>query len=178
MIHKGIEHMEKAEIKAFGCGEVPESRALDYKGKSSKNSDDFSLTPSWKTGATDTVFFDGHCGLCHRTVRFLLARDHNGEHFRFAPLDSVAFRASFSECERSEFPESLIVHTGAGEVLTRSTASLYLLQRLGGLWRLLGGLLALAPLGLRDAVYDRVARMRRCLFAAPTKSCPVYAFRP
>lgn len=129
--------------------------------------------PSLKADAVDIVFYDGHCGLCHRTVRFLLARDHEGERFRFAPLDSEAFRTAFSEWEQSEFPESLIVRTGAGEVLTRSTASLYLLRRLGGLWRLLGELLSLVPLGVRDAVYDRVARMRRRLFAAPTEACPL-----
>ncbi|MGE0684476.1 MAG: thiol-disulfide oxidoreductase DCC family protein [Candidatus Binatia bacterium] len=129
--------------------------------------------PAFKDRAIDTVFFDGHCGLCHRTVRFLLARDHGGELFRFAPLDSEAFRASFSERERSEFPESLIVHTGAGEVLARSTAILYLLRRLGGPWRLLGGLLALVPLCVRDAVYDKIARMRHRLFAAPTEACPL-----
>ena len=121
----------------------------------------------------DTVFYDGHCGLCHRTVRFLLARDKDGVRFRFAPLDSEAFRAAFSERERSEFPESLIVHTGTGEVLTRSNASLYLLQRLGGVWRLLGAMLRLFPVRLRDAVYDKIARMRRRLFAAPTEACPL-----
>lgn len=129
--------------------------------------------PSLKAGTVDTVFYDGHCGLCHRTVRFLLARDHDGERFRFAPLDSEAFRTSFSERERSEFPESLIVHTGAGEVLTRSTASLYLLRRLGGLWRLLSELLLLVPLGMRDAIYDRIARRRHRLFAAPMEACPL-----
>jgi predicted DCC family thiol-disulfide oxidoreductase YuxK len=129
--------------------------------------------PSLNADAIDIVFYDGHCGLCHRTVRFLLARDHDGERFRFAPLDSEAFRTSFSERERSEFPESLIVRTGAGEVLTRSTASLYLLRRLGGRWRLLGGLLALVPLGVRDAIYDGIARMRHRLFAAPTEACPL-----
>ena len=129
--------------------------------------------PSLNAGTVDTVFYDGHCGLCHRTVRFLLARDKDGERFRFAPLDSEAFRSSFSEHERSGFPESLIVYTSTGEVLTRSTASLYLLWRLGGLWRLLGEVLLLVPLGLRDALYDRVARMRRRLFAAPTEACPL-----
>lgn len=130
------------------------------------------LPPS-KTDVVDTVFYDGHCGLCHRTVRFLLVRDQNGTRFRFASLDSETFRVSFSERERSKLPESLIVCTSAGEVLTRSTASLYLLRRLGGLWRLLGRLLALVPVGVRDAVYDRIARMRHHLFAPPTDACPL-----
>ena len=121
----------------------------------------------------DTVFYDGHCGLCHRTVRFLLARDKDGTRFRFAPLESETFRSSFSERERNEFPESLIVYTGSGEVLTRSTASLYLLRRLGGPWRLLGEVLRLFPVGMRDAVYDTIARLRHRLFPAPTEACPL-----
>jgi predicted DCC family thiol-disulfide oxidoreductase YuxK len=123
----------------------------------------------------DTIFYDGQCGLCHRTVRFLLARDHDGERFRFAPLDSQAFRASFSERERQAFPDSLIVYTSDGEALTRSTATLYLLRRLGGVWRLLGELLSLIPLGMRDTLYDGIARIRHRLFAAPTEACPLIA---
>ena len=34
----------------------------------------------------DQVFYDGHCGLCHRTVLFLLTRDRDGALFRFGPL--------------------------------------------------------------------------------------------
>jgi predicted DCC family thiol-disulfide oxidoreductase YuxK len=182
MIHKRISQMGKGEIKAPVYGEIPESKARDDKEKSSKNSDFdnkkslanvSSLFPSFKPGAVDIVFFDGHCGLCHRTVRFLLARDHDGVLFRFAPLDSKTFHSSFSERERNAFPESLIVCTGAGEVLTRSTASLYLLRRLGGPWRLLSRLLAFVPLSVRDAMYDGIARMRHHLFAAPTEECPL-----
>ena len=121
----------------------------------------------------DTVFYDGHCGLCHRTVRFLLVRDKDGQRFRFAPLDSETFRSTFSERERKEFPESLIVHTASREVLSRSSATLYLLQRLGGSWRVLSALLRLFPRGLRDVVYDGVARVRRRLFATPTEVCPL-----
>lgn len=121
----------------------------------------------------DIVFYDGHCGLCHGTVRFLLARDEGGKRFRFAPLGSETFCSTFSEQKRSEFPESLIVYTGGGEVLTRSTASLYLLQRLGGPWRLLGTLLRLFPLRFRDVIYDNIARLRHRLFAAPTEACPL-----
>lgn len=127
--------------------------------------------PSLNVGTVDTIFYDGHCGLCHRTVRFLLARDTGGKRFRFAPLDSNAFRASFSERERQAFPDSLIVYTSGGEALTRSTASLYLLRRLGGTWRLLGELLSFMPLGVRDRLYDGIARRRHHLFAAPTETC-------
>jgi predicted DCC family thiol-disulfide oxidoreductase YuxK len=38
-----------------------------------------------------TVFYDGHCGLCHGFIRFLLARDPGGEKFDFAPLQGSFF---------------------------------------------------------------------------------------
>ncbi|MBI3249023.1 MAG: DUF393 domain-containing protein [Deltaproteobacteria bacterium] len=121
----------------------------------------------------DTIFYDGQCGFCHRAVRFLLARDRGGERFRFAALDSQAFRAAFSEQERQEFPDSLIVLTDDGAVLTRSTATAHLLRRLGGGWRVLGTLLSLTPLRARDALYDSIARMRHHLFASPAEACPL-----
>ncbi|HZH02738.1 MAG TPA: DCC1-like thiol-disulfide oxidoreductase family protein [Myxococcaceae bacterium] len=38
---------------------------------------------------SDILFYDGGCGLCHRAVRFVLARDPAGR-FRFAPLGGSA----------------------------------------------------------------------------------------
>ena len=121
----------------------------------------------------DTIFYDGQCGLCHRAVRFLLAWDQDGERFRFASLGSQAFQAAFSEQERQEFPDSLIVLTGDGAVLTRSAATVHLLRRLGGLWRVLGTLLSWVPASARDALYDMIARLRYRLFASPAETCPL-----
>ena len=51
----------------------------------------FTFDPAWvpavKARTTETLFYDGQCGLCHRAVRFLLAEDRApGGAFRFAPL--------------------------------------------------------------------------------------------
>jgi hypothetical protein len=38
----------------------------------------FTFDPAWVKpfGAeTEMIFYDGHCGLCHRAVRFVLAED-------------------------------------------------------------------------------------------------------
>jgi predicted DCC family thiol-disulfide oxidoreductase YuxK len=108
----------------------------------------------------DTIFYDGHCGLCHRLVRFVLAVDRKGV-FRFAPLDV-----------RASLPQSIVVRTAEGELLTRWAAILYILRRLGGIWRLLGGTLDLLPRSFLDGCYDRVARVRKHLFREPEKVCP------
>ena len=108
----------------------------------------------------DTIFYDGHCGLCHRLVRFVLAVDRKGV-FRFAPLDVQA-----------SLPESIVVRTANGELLMRWAGSLYILQRLGGIWRLLGRTLDLLPRGFLDWCYDRVAGVRKRIFREPEGVCP------
>jgi predicted DCC family thiol-disulfide oxidoreductase YuxK len=108
----------------------------------------------------DTIFYDGHCGLCHRLVRFVLAADRQGV-FRFAPLEI-----------RASLPESIVVRTADGELLVRWAASLYILSRLGGIWRLMGNTLDLLPCGFLDWCYDRVAGVRKRLFREPEEACP------
>jgi len=119
------------------------------------------------------VFYDGACGLCHRTVRFAIARDRDGSRFRFAALDSRAFRRRVPEAQRAGLPDSIVVLTADGALLARSAAVIHILERIGGPWRLPGGLLALVPQGIRDLGYDGIARVRYLLFGRPTDACPV-----
>jgi predicted DCC family thiol-disulfide oxidoreductase YuxK len=122
---------------------------------------------------TGTIFYDGHCGLCHRAVRFVLAEDAAGGAFRFAPLDSDAFRSAVPEGVRAGLPDSLVVLTEDGRFLTRSVAVRHILARLGGLWRVLAIVSGVLPVRVLDRAYDAVAAVRRRLFAAPSESCPV-----
>jgi predicted DCC family thiol-disulfide oxidoreductase YuxK len=137
----------------------------------------FTFNPAWiaavKTGQTEMIFYDGHCGLCHRTVRFVLAEDRAGNAFRFAPLESDAFRAAVPEAKRTTLPDSLVVSTAQGLLLVRSTAVLHILRRLGGLWRLMAAFARLVPTAIRDHVYDGIARIRYRLFPAPAEACPL-----
>jgi len=119
------------------------------------------------------VFYDGACGLCHRAVRFAIARDRDGRHFRFAALGSDAFRRLVPEAQRAGLPDSIVVLTADGTLLARSAAVIHILERIGGPWRLMGGLLALVPQGIRDLGYDGIARVRHRLFRRPTDACPV-----
>lgn len=119
------------------------------------------------------VFYDGGCGLCHRTVRFAIARDRDGSRFRFAALGSEAFRRLVPEAVRAGLPDSIVVLTADGTLLARSAAVIHILERIGWPWRLLGGLLALVPKGIRDLGYDGIARVRYRLFRRPTDTCPV-----
>ena len=137
----------------------------------------FTFNPTWirplTAKAPDLVFYDGHCGLCHRAVRFFLAEDHAASTFHFAPLESEAFLSTIPESERASLPDSIIVRTAEGETLVRSAAVLYALKRLGGVWRVLGTVAAVVPAGIRDRVYDGIARVRHSLFRAPVEACPL-----
>jgi len=121
----------------------------------------------------DLLFFDGGCGLCHRAVRFVLWADPEGRAFRFAPLGGEAFEALVSAGERERLPDSLVVRTAGGALLTRSTGALHALRRLGGGWRALAVPLGVVPRPIRDAVYDFIARVRFRLFAKPKDACPL-----
>jgi len=120
----------------------------------------------------EVLFYDGGCGLCHRTVRTVLASDR-AERFVFAPLQGSTFRELVPEPDRKGLPDSIVVRTSDGRLLVRSNASLYVMQRLGGAWAVLAALARLVPRALRDAVYDFVARIRLRLFEKPDDYCPL-----
>lgn len=119
------------------------------------------------------IFYDGHCGLCHRAVKFVLAHDRSGNTFRFAPLQGQTIQSYISAERRASLPDSFVVLTREGALLMRSSASLYILERLGGGWRILANIVRVIPRGLRDLVYDFVARTRYHLFGRRDDVCPV-----
>ena len=121
----------------------------------------------------ERLFYDGTCALCHGAVRFVLAHDPEGRTFRFAPLTSAAFRAAAKEEVRKTLPDSLVVQTEDGALLTRSEAVLHLLERLGGGFRILARAGRLVPRPLGDAAYDFVARVRYRVFGRKDEACPV-----
>jgi predicted DCC family thiol-disulfide oxidoreductase YuxK len=124
----------------------------------------FTFDPAWirprGSLATETVFFDGTCGLCNGAIRFLMAED-TYRRFDYVPLDSDLFLSSIPEEVRRGLPDSVVVRTEDGRLLVRSAAVLHTAARLGGLWRLLGAVGAWVPRPVRDAVYDFVSEHRR-----------------
>ena len=135
------------------------------------------FAPGWipgrNPGIIERLYYDGHCGLCHNVIRFLLSEDQDGSRFRFASLDSDSFRAHVPEAVRAEVPDSVVVWTSGGQALTRSAAVLHILHRLGGYWRILALLATPLPTALLDAVYDFIARIRLRLFVRPEAVCPL-----
>jgi predicted DCC family thiol-disulfide oxidoreductase YuxK len=128
-----------------------------------------------RTPQTEILFYDGHCGLCHRAVRFVLARDSDGRLFRFAPLEGDTFNRVVTPERRTTLPDSVVVLTAEGKLLARSDAFLHILRRLGGGWKVLAVGLSIVPRRLRDLVYDLVARVRYRIFGRRDEQCPVMA---
>lgn len=120
-----------------------------------------------------TVYYDGECGFCHRSVRFLLQEDRGGLTFRYAPLQGRSFAAAVPESQRAGLPDSIVLREPGGALLARSAAALRIGAALGGLWRPLAALARLVPPPLRDAVYDGIASVRGRLFRKPEGLCPL-----
>jgi predicted DCC family thiol-disulfide oxidoreductase YuxK len=114
------------------------------------------------------VLFDGVCNLCNAIVRFVVARDPHA-HFQFAPLTSdTAGRAL--QGVPPPGPETVVL-VEDGRLYTRSDAALRIARRLTFPWPLAYGLIVV-PKGLRDWLYDLVARHRYRWFGR-RDSCPI-----
>lgn len=119
------------------------------------------------------LLYDGDCGLCQRVTLFVLARDRR-DAFRFAPLQGPAGRAWVTRF--GEDPDDLSTFrvvadyaTDRPRLLSRGRAGLFVLDQLGGAWRLANALRVL-PTRVLDWGYGLVARNRHRL--AP-HACPV-----
>jgi predicted DCC family thiol-disulfide oxidoreductase YuxK len=127
--------------------------------------------PAKEPHSEELIFYDGTCGLCHRVVRFVLAEDRVGK-FAFSPLQGETFKQTVNEKIRKELPDSFVVVDQFGRLLLRSDAVIHISTRLGGLWKVLGTLLAVAPRWVRDGGYALVGAIRHRLFANPDGYCP------
>ena len=122
------------------------------------------------------LLYDGVCGLCNRSVQFILRRDLRAI-FRFAAL-------------QSPFAQTILARHGANPadldtvylvvnysqpdeaLLARSDAVADVLRRLGGVWRFFGAGFRLVPRPLRDWGYNLVARNRYRIFGHDD-TCPL-----
>jgi predicted DCC family thiol-disulfide oxidoreductase YuxK len=111
-------------------------------------------------GRAPIVFFDGECGLCARSVRWLLDHDPRGV-LTFAPLQGDTARTLGVSPPGDRSSWFLILADEKG-MHSRSSAVLRAVSRLGGGW-VMARLLLLIPVFIRDGVYDWVARHREAL---------------
>jgi predicted DCC family thiol-disulfide oxidoreductase YuxK len=103
------------------------------------------------------LFFDGVCGLCNRSVDFVLTRDRAGK-LRFAPLQGETARRVLGAPDVESLKTVVLVDQRGTH--RRSSAVVRVLWTLGGFWKAAGGLLWLVPKPLRELGYRFVARNR------------------
>ena len=120
----------------------------------------------------ELVLYDGHCGLCHGAVRWILAED-SAHSFVFAALGSETFQARISPQDAANLPDSVVVLTEDGRLLTRFAAIVHILTRLGGIWQVLEWALTPMPNIVGDAAYRAIAATRHRIFAPPLDACPL-----
>jgi predicted DCC family thiol-disulfide oxidoreductase YuxK len=119
------------------------------------------------------ILYDGVCGLCNRLNQFVLRRDREGI-FRFAWLQSPL--AARILAQHGANPQDLdTVYVVLNHDLTkqaqpdelllpRSDAVIFVLKRLGGIWKVLGLFVQFLPRRLRDWGYRMVAGNRYRVF--------------
>lgn len=126
----------------------------------------FTFDPDWmppRRGPVALVLYDGVCGLCDGFVQFLLAEDRAAR-LTFAPLQGETARAHLpapDDLGQTVGSVIFVMETAQGRrtTLMRSDAALRILDTMGGFWRVVSWL-RVVPRGVRDAVYDWIARHR------------------
>ncbi len=116
------------------------------------------------------LYYDGECGLCDQFVQFVLRHDR-AEYFQFATLQSAGGREQLARLGPDEADLRTVVLVEEGATHVRSSATLRVCRRLGGLWPLLYAFM-LVPRSWRDGAYSLVARNRKRWFKPPIE-CPV-----
>jgi predicted DCC family thiol-disulfide oxidoreductase YuxK len=113
---------------------------------------------------TNVLFFDGVCGLCNRSVDFVLSRDRRGA-IRFAPLQGETAKSVLSSefrvpSSKTQTFDTIVWLDSSSCEFVRSAAAVRVLWQIGGIWWLIGWLLWLIPRPLRDIGYRIVAANR------------------
>ena len=104
------------------------------------------------------MLYDGTCGLCHKSVQWILRHERDGA-IQFAPL-----QGDTAEQLRSQFPEiprtlESVVLVEGGRARLRSKAFLHVSRHLRAPWRW-GYAVRWLPAFLLDLGYRFIARIR------------------
>ncbi len=108
-------------------------------------------------GDPPIVFFDGVCGLCNRSVDFLMRHDRTGQ-LHFSTLQGTT-AGRMLPVFYTEDLDSVVLYQ-EGELYHRSDAILRAMKYLGGGCRIFAMCMLLIPSPLRDLGYRLIARYR------------------
>ncbi len=112
--------------------------------------------------AGNIIVFDGVCVLCNGFVRFVLRHDRQAR-FSFLIAQTETGEALYRALELKSSDYDTVLVFVDGTFHEKLDAFCVVMGRLGWPWRALGALRVL-PRGLKDWLYDRIARNRYAIF--------------
>ncbi len=126
-------------------------------------------------GGRVLVVFDGRCGFCTASVRWLARRDRH-DRLRFVAAEdkrvgALLDRHGLGAVQFTARPSTLVVMR-RGRALVRSEAVAAALEELPGAWPGVAAVLRAVPRPVRDAGYMAVAGIRHRL-GGRLKACPL-----
>jgi predicted DCC family thiol-disulfide oxidoreductase YuxK len=110
----------------------------------------------------DFIIFDGVCVLCNGWVKFVLRFD-TSENFSFVIAQSELGETIYEQLglKSDDYDTFIIVRNG--EMFTKLDGVFALLGAIGWPWKIVS-IGKILPKGLKDYMYDRVAKNRYALF--------------
>lgn len=119
-----------------------------------------SIDPRWFTPSSKTlVFYDGHCGLCHGFVQFLLEIDWQ-QNIHFSALQSPYAQDALKGHPQYLADLSSVVVLSDDQLADKSKAVALVFKQCGGIWAMLGLIIQVLPLKLADWGYELIAQRR------------------
>jgi predicted DCC family thiol-disulfide oxidoreductase YuxK len=114
------------------------------------------------------LFYDANCGLCARSVQWVLAHEQQKRTLRFASLQGAHAAATPGVSREAHALDSVIWYeeaddTHSARLWTRSAAVLEVWRYIGGAWQVPAAIGRLLPRAFRDWLYDLIARHRHAL---------------
>ena len=117
------------------------------------------------------IYYDGVCVFCSKWVRLVIKHDKH-ERFMFCPIQSEkADHIREHGLVAEDDVDSIVLETGDGRYLLKSTASLTVFRYLAYPAKILAAGL-IVPRPIRDYVYDFIGRRRYRIFGK-LDACPI-----
>lgn len=107
------------------------------------------------------LFYDGECGLCQKSVQFVLNHDRAGR-VRFARLQGDVARRSLPQSDYENMKTMVMLRHGGR--YRYSSALVRLLWSMGGPWTAIAAALWIVPKPIRDLGYYAFASQRYRFF--------------
>jgi predicted DCC family thiol-disulfide oxidoreductase YuxK len=105
------------------------------------------------------ILFDGICNLCESSVLFVIKHDKK-DIFRFVPLQSDLGKEIVKHIGlNSKYIDSVILYEPGISYYYKSAAAIEIARDLGGFFHL-GTIFKIIPNGLRNLLYDYIAKNR------------------